>query len=390
MSNRVCTTLCAGMALVLGFSASLSQAALPDGTVLAFNPGVPVFDSYGSMSDIASGSYFAVDLDGNGTFSGREKMPIEMHDGIILGISQPATPSAPGIDLPWTFFGVQGVISTSSPVLDYGDGTLDFSGWGANWHGIDIDIGDANAHPIPDTLRATIICSNNPCQVGDSYMLDYFGHVPMGHPSGFGGVWFKFHLEGTITDGVLPPRIAINVEGGTIQECTSHQGATVTASANVSLPPGETVESIDWTLNGEPVGGGEQIVQTLGLGVNALEAQLRTQSGMTASASSDVMVRDSLPPRVKAAFIDDRTGDQVTHVDKNSHIRIEANAEDDCDPHPDVQAMIGSQVNDGNVIAIQVERDRVSLSMPRMTLSVTARDASGNVATDTAELSIGK
>ena len=90
MKNGTYSALRAGMAVVIGFSASVSQAALPDGVILTFNPGVVTYDSYGYFVDVASGSYFAVDLDGSRKFSGWEKTPIEMHDGIILGISQPA------------------------------------------------------------------------------------------------------------------------------------------------------------------------------------------------------------------------------------------------------------------------------------------------------------
>lgn len=390
MQNNNHKLLCAGMSLVLGFTGPVAQAVLPDGAVLEFIPGVAVYDSYGYTMNVVSGSYFAVDVNANNKFSGNEKTPIEMHDGIILGTSQPADAGSPGIDVPWMFFGQQGVHRTTSPVSDNGDGSLDFAGWGINWFGIDIPIGDAQRYPLPDTLRATIVCSSNPCQVGDTYMLDYIGHVPMGHPSGFGGVRFGLHLEGTIAGGVLSPRITIGVMGGAQQECTSHDGATVTANANVYVPEGDALTSVEWTLNGDPIGSGDQITQTLALGANTLSAQLLTQSGAAASASSTVTVRDTQAPTVTAAFIDARTGAQVTHVDRNSHLSIQARAIDVCDPNPVVQAMIGAATSDGSAVAIQVERDRVSLSMPQMNLSVTARDASNNAASGAASLTIGQ
>lgn len=390
MHNNHKTVLSAGVALILGFSGPMAQAVLPDGAVLQFAPGVAVHDSYGYTINVVSGSYFAVDTDANNKFSGTEKIPIEMNDGIILGASQPADVGSPGIDRPWMFFGIQGVHRTSSPVSDNGDGTLDFAGWGVNWYGIDIPIGDAQHYPLPDTLRATIVCSSNPCQAGNTYMLDYIGHVPVGHPSGFGGVRFGLHLEGTIAGGVLSPRITIGVVGGAQQECTSHDGATVTANANVYVPEGDALASVEWTLNGDQIGSGEQVTQILALGRNTLTAQLLTQSGAAASASSTVTVRDTQAPTVNAAFIDARTGAPVTHVDRNSHLSIQARAMDACDPAPAVQAMLGAPVADGGAVAIQVERDRVSLSMPRLQLSVTARDASNNAASGAASLTIGQ
>lgn len=390
MQNNHKNALGAGLAAILGFTGPVAQAVLPDGAVLEFVPGVVVYDSYGYTMNVVSGSYFAVDLNANNKFSGNEKTPIEMNDGIILGTSQPANAAAPGIDRPWMFFGIQGVHRTSSPVSDNGDGTLDFSGWGINWYDIDIPIGDTLRAPVPDTLRATIVCSSNPCQVGDSYMLDYVGHVPMGHVSGFGGVRFGLHLEGTIADGVLRPRVAISVEGGALQECTSHDGARVTASANIYMPPGDTLASVEWTLNGDPIGSGEQISQNLALGSSTLAAQLLTQSGATASATSSVTVRDTQAPAINAAFVDARTGEPVTQVNRNSRLRIQARAEDVCDPAPAVQAVIGAPVSDGGVVDIQVKRDHVSLSVPQMQLSVTARDASNNTASGAAGLSVGE
>lgn len=116
---------------------------------------------------------------------------------------------------------------------------------------------------------------------------------------------------GAIADSVLSPRVTIGVVGGTQQECTAHDGATVTANANVYVPEGDALASIEWTLNDAPIGSGEQITQVLALGMNTLSAQLLTRSGAVASASSAVTARDTQAPSVSAAFIDARTGKPV-------------------------------------------------------------------------------
>lgn len=382
-------------------SASLSvQAALPDGAVLEFIAGVPSYDSSGNPVDVSSGSYFAVDFNGNGVFTGNEKTAMAMHEGVIIGASQPASGShagvvdgseTPSIDAPWNFFGNAGMFQTLSPVVDYGDGTLDFSGLGATWAGIsNIPIGDTARTPIPDTLRATIVCTNTPCQVGDNYVLTYTGHVPMGHPSGFGGVLFGLHLEGTITDDVLVPRISINITDGAVQECAEQGGTQVAVTASVNAPPGDSIVTIDWTLDGVAIGSGEQIVQLVSLGIHSLSAEVQTLNGQTASSTKNITIQDTQQPVVTAAFINTKTGQVVNSVDKNARLSVRASADDVCDAHPVVNAMIGAPVSDGGLVDVKVEKGLARHEVSQMNLSVTATDASGNAAVGNASLTIGQ
>ncbi len=384
-------------ALALSTSSLTAQATLPDGAVLHFTAGVPSYDTYGNPVDVG-GSYFAVDTNGNGKFTGLEKTAMAMHDGIIIGASQPASGShagsvddseSPGIDAPWNFFGNTGMFQTLSPVLDNGDGTLDFSGIGVTWAGIpNIPIGDALRNPTPDTLRATLACANNPCQIGDSYTLDYRGHVPMGDPSGFGGVLFGLHLEGTIVDGVLLPRINVSVVGGTQQECSAEGGSQVTANATVDVPEGDSVAAINWTLDGVSIGNGDQIAQLIPLGAHSLAAEVQTLNGGSATSTRIVTIDDTQGPTVDAAFINRKTGAVVTSVAKDAKFRIRATAVDVCDPNPTVNAIVGAPVSDGGTVAVKVEDGTVKLSVPQMSLSVTAHDASGNAGSDNATLTI--
>lgn len=396
--NKLITRMLA--ALALSTSSLAAQAVLPNGAVLQFIAGVPSYDSNGNQINIASGSYFAVDLNGNGTFTGSEKTPIAMHEGVIIGASQPASGShagtvdgteSPSIDAPWNFFGNTGMFQTLSPVSDYGDGTLDFSGLGVTWAGIpNIPIGDPLRSPTPDTLRATIVCTNTPCQTGDTYTLNYSGRVPAGDPSGFGGVLFGLHLEGTITNGVLLPRINVSVVGGTQQECSAHGGTQVTANAAVDVPEGDSVAAVNWTLDGEAIGSGDQIVQLIPLGTHSLAAEVQTLNGESATSTRNITIQDTQPPGVDAAFVKLRTGGVVTNVNRDTKLSIRATATDVCDPDPAVNAMVGAPVSDGGIVAVEVEKGRVKLDVPQMSLSVTARDASNNSASDTANLTIGQ
>lgn len=394
-SSKLVTRIFAALAFTAPCLAA--QAALPDGTVLQFNAGVPSYGSSGNQIGIASGSYFAVDTNGNNSFSGLEKTAISMHDGVILGASQPASGShpgnvngteSPGIDNPWMFFGNVGMFQTLNPVSDFGDGTLDFSGLGVTWNGIpNIPIG---SQQLGDTLRATIVCTNTPCQVGDTYTLDYRGRVPAGDPSGFGGVLFGLHLEGTIVDGATIARITINAVGGTRQECSTTGGSLVTLDATVGLPPGDSVASINWTLDGAPIGTGAQIVPLVSLGSHSLMAELQTQGGLSATATSNLVIEDTQPPVVNAAFINPRTGRVVTHVNRNTQLSIRANAVDVCDASPNVQALVGAPATDGGTVAVQVTQGLVGISVPQLNLSVTTNDDSGNAASAGATLTIGQ
>lgn len=394
--NKLITQMLA--ALALSTSSLAAQAVLSDGAVLQFVAGVPGYDSNGNPMGVTSGSYFAVDFNANNVFTSNEKTAIAMHDGIIIGASQPASGShagpvdgteSPGIDAPWNFFGNTGMFQTLSPVIDNGDGTLDFSGLGVTWTGIlNIPIGDALRNPVPDTLRATIVCTNNPCQIGDNYTLDYRGHVPVGDPSGFGGVLFGLHLEGTITDGVLLPRVTINVAGGTQQECSAHGGTQVTATADVQVPEGDSVAAINWTLDGAPIGSGDQVVELIPLGTHSLAAEVQTLNGQNASSSRNLLIRDTQPPTVDAAFVTQSNGAVVTSVDQNAKLSIRASAVDACDPAPVVNAMVGAPVSDGGSVAVKIENGQIRLNVPQMSLSVTARDAANNAASDNASLTI--
>lgn len=393
--HEISTRILAALALSAG--ATATQAALPAGTVLQFNEGVQSYEAYGNPIDVTSGSYFSVDLDGNGKITGIEKTPIAMHDGIVIGASQPAGGShsgpvngseSPGIDMPWNFFGNTGMFQTLSPVNDMDDGTLDFSGLGVTWNGIpNIPLGDPLRSPLPDTLRATLTCSSAPCGIGDTYVLDYVGHVPSGDPSGFGGVRFGLHLEGTIMDGDEFLRAAIGVDGGTLQECSGHGGSMITFGVSVSVPLNDSIAAIDWTLDGAPIGSGETVVAEVPLGVHTAAVEVRTVAGLAAANSINVTVRDTQPPVVSAAFLN-RRGQAVTQVSRNAQLRTLVQAMDVCDPDPDLQAMVGAPVADGAAVAVQGKAGRIRLEVPQLTLSVTAQDASGNSASGGASVSI--
>lgn len=270
---------------------------------------------------------------------------------------------------------------TLSPVTDNGNGTLNFTGWGVNWNGIgNIPLGGDPANYSSDTGLATINCSDNLCS---GYILDYNAHVPIGDPSGFGGVWYVLHLEGSDPSA---PSISIVVPGGNTQECAETGGSSVSMSANVTVPNGDAVSTITWSVDGSVLGTGTSIVPFLDLGSHVISANVLTFGGLRASSTSNVGVEDTTPPVAHAAFVNKRTGAEITSVSGKVRIKIQATATDICDANPVVNAMMGAPVNDGDSVGVGKSGEDLTISVSSIDLAVQASDASGNTATDTATL----
>lgn len=387
--------------------AGLQQAsALTNGDLLTITQGEQgclaggVFPNCnGGATGVVSGSYFAMDYTNNGIFDDMEKTPIGpgSDGGIVIGKIQPGSSdwgcSFVGIsgliDAPWCFFGNTGVHQTIAvPVTDNGDGTLDFTGWGVTWNGIpNIPLG--GAPEFGETGRANISCSSPACAYGDSYVIDYTAHVRSGDPSGFGGVYYGVHLEGFI--GAVPPvaNVEINVSGGLTQECTVSGGANVTMDTSIIVPDDDSVASINWMIDGNPAGSGSMITEFLSLGTHQVEVTLTTTNGLSDTASTNVVIEDTTAPVVSADFINSFTGMSVTDLQRFNFLRIQAAASDVCDPNPQVDAMIGAPVNDGDAVFIMKYFGNVSINLTKIDLTVRATDSQNNVSSQTATINIG-
>ncbi len=225
--------------LTAGINTSVS-AALASDSVLDFNPGVLSSATSSSGGVVSSGSYFGLDSNLDGVINPAEKIAISQNDGIIMGTAQAASGShggapngseTPGIDNPWQFKNT-GMHLTTSPVTIFSDDgvgnvTLDFSGWGITWNGIDFislgggtqDCGTASdgvcVNGVGDDIsgvfdngtgKAVITCAID-CAEGDTYTLDYTAVVPQADPSNFGGVLYSLHLEGVVSSVPVPAAI---------------------------------------------------------------------------------------------------------------------------------------------------------------------------------------
>lgn len=126
------------------------------------------------------------------------------------------TTEHPGVDEPWGFFGNTGMdfINGTPVTVLKDDGSkkwLDFSGWTVTWNGIpSIPMttgawGTGTNFYTGGNSVARILCSSSTCSTSSTYTLDYFATVPLGDPSGFGGVKYTLHLEGHVGAAAVVP-----------------------------------------------------------------------------------------------------------------------------------------------------------------------------------------
>jgi len=210
-------------ALCLGTTASV-EAALVSTAVLNFD--APVYDANGL---VVAGSSFGVDFTGDGVVDITERTGLTVNDGLILGVVQPGSPAAPGIDQPWQFFANPGIHLTTSPVTilsDDGAGNveLDFSVWSVNCNGLDIGLGGAAWGSNPDVV-AQLSCQTD-CSTGDSFSLFYTAQVTDGP---FTGVRYRLGFD----SGNLSFLAAETVTGGPIED----PGVIATGTIGASVVP---------------------------------------------------------------------------------------------------------------------------------------------------------
>jgi len=177
-------------------STSTASAALAGDSVLGIDAGV-LGGYYGNV--IVSGSYFAMDSDGSGSFQLNER--VGLSEGTGGGVTLGSTQAVGSIDNTWVFFNNNGNHITTSAITvasddAAGNATLDMSGWRVFWNGVEINMGGGAA--------ASVTCGAT-CEVGDTYVLDYSASVPDDGTTNFGNVPYTLHLTGTIAAASAVP-----------------------------------------------------------------------------------------------------------------------------------------------------------------------------------------
>lgn len=166
--------------------------------------------NYGAFDEADAGSFFTMDGNPGGAIDGGTALL--MFDGTAQNYNGPAfgpgNAYAGGNAGPisdWDFFGNIGTNTHSGLGVSAGDTVVDMSTWEVNWGEVpSINMGGPSG-------SGTLVCTGgidaNACEAGESFTLDYSAVVPAGDPSGFGGVAYALHLQGTVA--VVPVPAAV-------------------------------------------------------------------------------------------------------------------------------------------------------------------------------------
>lgn len=243
------------------------SAAASHNLVLTFDPGPT--------------SWFGMDyILVNGTIEPNEiissTMSVGPDNGIFIGAPDvqesyigysgaPNGSEVPTIDSVWSWFGNAGLHETKSSIVFIDPYSLDFTGWGVEWGTVEIPLGGDPGNFPGDTGTAVITCDSqpSPCAAGDSFILDYNGHVPNGDPSGFGGIHYFLHLEGTITSeapwevsntgSVLDHGGTVTISAGQLEYADNFDGPT---NVTYTVTAGPVYGQLELTTDpGIPAGG---------------------------------------------------------------------------------------------------------------------------------------
>ena len=191
---------------VIGASGA-HAVSLNHGDVLTLDAGVAVYDSGGYQTDVSSGSWFGLDMNGSVTISGWEKTALSQGTtGLVIGQATAAGASHGGavlpgdsnaITAPWELFGNTGSDFTTVGITGSTGAGLDFSGWSVTYNGVVSGLGSgAWGAGFADGV-ANFAWDG---QYGGRYTLDYAAIVPVdkGPVTGFGSTVYRLHLEGTV------------------------------------------------------------------------------------------------------------------------------------------------------------------------------------------------
>ena len=94
--------------------------------------------------------------------------------------------------------------------------------------------------------------------------------------------------------------------------------------------------------------------------------------------------------RSHARFVNRRTGAELPSISspRLSAVQVKIELEDNGDPDPQYESVLGLPVRDGHRIAYRGARRSMTLDTQEMTLNVVAKDATGNVSTVTRTLTV--
>lgn len=184
--------------ILVGTVATTQAAMLNAGDLLTITAGVADIDT----GFIVSGSWLGADVNSNGSIPSAEKVAVYpgTDGGVIMGTMQ-----SPGeIDYWGPWFDNYGQDYTTVAPMGGTTAGIDFSGWTMSWGYSTpaVNMGGGAWGAGYSNGIANFAWSGT---YGDAYTLDYHAAVPVGDPSGFGGVRFAWHLTGTVNAAPAVP-----------------------------------------------------------------------------------------------------------------------------------------------------------------------------------------
>ncbi len=202
------TKITAGVAMVV--AASSAQATLPNYiplsiendavTTYGFNPANSTTEWYVSSNGPQADSYFTMG-------GSKAKLALDTQYAYISGTANvlDLNGSIEGTLGTFTYYGAagsndSGSVGGLSIISASGDtASIDMSNWKVDWNGIqDIPMGTGAWSAGYTNGVGNLTCyAGSGCAPGSSYTLTYTATVPVGDPSGFGGVKYYLELHGT-------------------------------------------------------------------------------------------------------------------------------------------------------------------------------------------------
>jgi len=201
---------------------------------------------------------------------------------------------------------------------------------------------------------------------------------------------FNVQLVKSIPSG---PGITVNIAlESNIVECNVHNGAEILLSATVGLSGGALLDRLEWYVDGESIGSGNNIESVLSLGSHQIMATAYSTTGQSDTHTQSLTVRDTTAPELDVSFVNTTTGEVIEDIDERGLHRVSFSivATDTCDPEPVTRGTVVPlmEVAHGDSIRVFRKREKVELPVSALQLMGYAVDAANRSRSQQTVLSI--
>jgi len=190
--------------------------------------------------------------------------------------------------------------------------------------------------------------------------------------------------------------ISIKIPNGTPQECIATGGSDVTMVSSVFVGDPNEIVSILWYLDEDstPIASGDTVEFFVPTGPHSVKATVLTVTLGESSDTESISIEDTVAPQVNPVFINPKDGTVITSVSHKGDVNISEGVIDICDPAPTITSVVGLPTQERDTLGIKGNKNDASITVTSgpntetITLMVTAEDASGNVSSDSAILTV--